>query len=52
MPVDIRAADAWQDESGRYWIGSPEPKLYFARILRSNTVMLRVGGALIDSSRH
>lgn len=44
VPVNIVSADSFQDESGKYWIGSPEPKLYFARILRSKTVMLRVGG--------
>lgn len=44
MPVNITAADSYQDNSGKYWIGSPEPKLYFARILRSKTVMLRIGG--------
>lgn len=32
-----------RDEVGKYWIGDP-PKLYYARILRSKTVMLRVGG--------
>jgi hypothetical protein len=41
--VSITAADTHHDEVGKYWIGDP-PKLYYARILRSRTVMIRVGG--------
>ncbi|KAJ9476929.1 GAR domain-containing protein [Pseudozyma hubeiensis] len=35
---------ALQDLSGQYWIGDPDPRLCFCRILPSNTVMVRVGG--------
>jgi hypothetical protein len=41
--VSVTPAEAFQDLTGKYWIGDP-PKLYYARILRSKTVMLRVGG--------
>ena len=34
----------FQDLSGQYWIGDPEPRLCFCRILPSNMVMVRVGG--------
>ncbi|GAK62417.1 uncharacterized protein PAN0_001d0617 [Moesziomyces antarcticus] len=55
MPVSIRSARAAnhnassaakdeKDISGRYWIGDPEPRLCFCRILPSRTVMVRVGG--------
>lgn len=33
-----------KDLSGQYWIGDPEPRLCFCRILPSNMVMVRVGG--------
>ncbi|SPO20823.1 uncharacterized protein UTRI_00300 [Ustilago trichophora] len=33
-----------KDLSGQYWIGDPEPRLCFCRILPSSTVMVRVGG--------
>ncbi len=49
LPVDINVevvADTWRDKSGKYWIGGSEPKLCFCRILRSQTVMVRVGGRL------
>jgi hypothetical protein len=39
-----KAKEEWQDESGRYWVGQPDPKLCFCRILRSRAVMVRVGG--------
>ncbi|GAC95658.1 hypothetical protein PHSY_003234 [Pseudozyma hubeiensis SY62] len=35
---------ALQDLSGQYWVGDPDPRLCFCRILPSNTVMVRVGG--------
>ena len=42
--VPIKAADGRGDiNSGKYWIGEP-PKLCFCRILRSQVVMVRVGG--------
>ncbi|KAI3487572.1 hypothetical protein L1887_48463 [Cichorium endivia] len=55
MPVSIVSAQAAnrsassaakdeKDISGRYWIGDPEPRLCFCRILPSRTVMVRVGG--------
>ncbi|SJX60292.1 uncharacterized protein SRS1_11606 [Sporisorium reilianum f. sp. reilianum] len=34
----------FQDLSGQYWIGEPEPRLCFCRILKSKMVMVRVGG--------
>jgi uncharacterized protein YifE (UPF0438 family) len=37
-------SEQWHDESGRYWLGHPNPKLCFCRILRSKTVMVRIGG--------
>lgn len=39
-----RPREQWHDESGRYWVGHPDPKLCFCRILRSRTVMVRIGG--------
>ena len=42
--MESKAKEQWQDESGRYWVGHPDPKLCFCRILRSRTVMVRVGG--------
>ena len=41
--MTITPAETHHDEVGRYFIGDP-PRLYYARILRSKTVMLRVGG--------
>ncbi len=35
---------AGKDLSGQYWIGDPEPRLCFCRILPSSMVMVRVGG--------
>jgi Growth-Arrest-Specific Protein 2 Domain len=52
--VDIKvevAQDTWQDKSGKYWIGSEDPKLCFCRILRSHTVMVRVGGGWMELSK-
>ena len=43
--------DTWKDESGKYWIGDQEPKLCFCRILRSQTVMVRVGGGWSELSK-
>ena len=54
LPVDIKVelvADTWKDQSGKYWIGDTEPKLCFCRILRSQTVMVRVGGGWQELSR-
>lgn len=45
VQVDIEVAEPlWKDNSGKYWIGVEEPKLCYCRILRSQTVMVRVGG--------
>ena len=44
-------ADTWKDQSGKYWIGDQEPKLCFCRILRSQTVMVRVGGGWQELSK-
>jgi len=54
LPVNInieQVADTWQDLSGKYWIGDQEPKLCFCRILRSQTVMVRVGGGWVELSK-
>ncbi|KAI0643758.1 hypothetical protein C8Q79DRAFT_153114 [Trametes meyenii] len=54
LPVDIKielVADTWKDQSGKYWIGDTDPKLCFCRILRSQTVMVRVGGGWSELSR-
>ncbi|TDL29453.1 hypothetical protein BD410DRAFT_823579 [Rickenella mellea] len=44
-------ADTWKDKSGKYWIGDSDPKLCFCRILRSQTVMVRVGGGWTELSK-
>ncbi|KAH9811349.1 hypothetical protein DFH28DRAFT_1131286 [Melampsora americana] len=44
LAVEVHVApveEAWEDNSGLYWIGN---KMYFCRILRSQTVMVRIGG--------
>lgn len=54
LPVNINVevvADTWKDQSGKYWIGDQDPKLCFCRILRSQTVMVRVGGGWSELSR-
>lgn len=54
LPVNINVevvAETWKDQSGKYWIGDMEPKLCFCRILRSQTVMVRVGGGWTELSR-
>ena len=43
--------DTWRDQSGKYWIGDEDPKLCFCRILRSQTVMVRVGGGWTELSK-
>ncbi|KAF9470889.1 hypothetical protein BDN70DRAFT_888653 [Pholiota conissans] len=43
--------ESWRDQSGKYWIGNQDPKLCFCRILRSQTVMVRVGGGWTELSR-
>ncbi|KAN0066034.1 hypothetical protein ACQY0O_000127 [Thecaphora frezii] len=45
------ARPGYQDESGQYWVGDPEPKLCFCRILRSKTVMVRIGGGWQELSQ-
>ena len=55
LPVNINievVADTWKDQSGKYWIGDAEPKLCFCRILRSQTVMVRVGGGWTELSKY
>lgn len=50
IPVQVsHASGEWRDESGRYWVGS---KLCFCRILRSRTVMVRVGGGWQELSSY
>ena len=52
--VDIKvevAQETWQDRSGKYWIGGEDPRLCFCRILRSQTVMVRVGGGWMELSK-
>lgn len=54
LPADVTiepVLDTWKDESGKYWIGDAEPKLCFCRILRSQTVMVRVGGGWMELSK-
>ncbi|KAK7049694.1 hypothetical protein VNI00_005725 [Paramarasmius palmivorus] len=54
LPVDINiegVAGSWKDQSGKYWIGDKDPKLCFCRILRSQTVMVRVGGGWQELSK-
>ncbi|WVQ73988.1 hypothetical protein IAR50_003569 [Cryptococcus sp. DSM 104548] len=44
--------EEYQDLSGQYWIGSEgKAKLCFCRILRSRTVMVRVGGGWMELSK-
>lgn len=55
LPVDINVeavTNTWKDKSGKYWIGGNEPKLCFCRILRSQTVMVRVGGGWTELSKY
>lgn len=56
MPVTAVSPDLdedWKDESGRYWIGAEgRAKLCFCRILRSRTVMVRVGGGWVELSKY
>ncbi|KAJ7276116.1 hypothetical protein B0H12DRAFT_1083683 [Mycena haematopus] len=54
LPVGISiegVSDSWKDQSGKYWIGDQDPKLCFCRILRSQTVMVRVGGGWTELSK-
>ncbi|KAJ1308517.1 hypothetical protein OPQ81_004221 [Rhizoctonia solani] len=54
LPVDISieaSEDNWKDKSGKYWIGDEDPKLCYCRILRSETVMVRVGGGWVELSK-
>lgn len=53
VPAGRRSPDEWKDESGRYWIGTgPRARMCFCRILRSRTVMVRVGGGWVELSRY
>lgn len=49
--VELAERSSWKDQSGKYWIGGQEPKLCFCRILRSQTVMVRVGGGWTELSK-
>jgi len=56
LPVNVNinieaVADTWKDKSGKYWIGDQDPKMCFCRILRSQTVMVRVGGGWQELSK-
>ncbi|KAK0468121.1 uncharacterized protein EV420DRAFT_1502983 [Desarmillaria tabescens] len=52
LPVGINIEGiSWKDQSGKYWIGDNDPKLCFCRILRSQTVMVRVGGGWTELSK-
>ncbi|TFK43210.1 hypothetical protein BDQ12DRAFT_674586 [Crucibulum laeve] len=54
LPVGINiegVSETWKDQSGKYWIGNQDPKLCFCRILRSQTVMVRVGGGWTELSK-
>lgn len=50
IPIVPVVAGLESSESGKYWIGQP-PKLCFCRILRSKTVMVRVGGGWVELSK-
>jgi hypothetical protein len=55
LPANINVevvAETWKDQSGKYWIGDQDPKLCFCRILRSQTVMVRVGGGWSELSKY
>ncbi|KZT55337.1 hypothetical protein CALCODRAFT_498816 [Calocera cornea HHB12733] len=49
--VDVRPLPGWRDQSGKYFIGDANSKPYFCRILRSQTVMVRVGGGWMELSK-
>jgi hypothetical protein len=56
VPVKIEAVKpsgnaAYEDHSGKYWVGHPDPRLCFCRILRSRTIMVRVGGGWQELTR-
>ena len=54
LPVGINIegiTETWRDQSGKYWIGDQDAKLCFCRILRSQTVMVRVGGGWTELSK-
>ncbi|TIC13991.1 hypothetical protein E3Q14_01066 [Wallemia mellicola] len=51
LSVKIERAKGATCDSGKYWIGAPDPKLCFCRILRSSTVMVRVGGGWEELSK-
>ncbi|KAF5369942.1 hypothetical protein D9758_001296 [Tetrapyrgos nigripes] len=54
LPVGINiegVSGSWKDQSGKYWIGDQDPRLCFCRILRSQTVMVRVGGGWTELSK-
>ena len=52
VPVGLDSGDEWKDQSGRYWIGAEgRAKLCFCRILRSQTVMIRIGGGWVELSQ-
>ncbi|WVQ82104.1 hypothetical protein IAT38_004232 [Cryptococcus sp. DSM 104549] len=51
-PSIAKPVAEWKDLSGQYWIGSEgKAKLCFCRILRSRTVMVRVGGGWVQLSK-
>lgn len=49
--VNVRPLPGWKDQSGKYYIGDTNMKPYFCRILRSQTVMVRVGGGWMELSK-
>ncbi|RDB23195.1 hypothetical protein Hypma_009619 [Hypsizygus marmoreus] len=54
LPIGINiegVSETWKDQSGKYWIGNQDPRLCFCRILRSQTVMVRVGGGWSELSK-
>ncbi|KAG8831646.1 hypothetical protein FRC18_006232 [Serendipita sp. 400] len=52
VPIQAVQSSGWEDKSGKYWIGDDEEaKLCFCRILRSQTVMVRVGGGWCELSK-
>lgn len=52
VPIQAVTSSGWEDKSGKYWIGDDEEaRLCFCRILRSQTVMVRVGGGWCELSK-
>ena len=52
VPIGMTARDEYKDMTGSYWIGAEgRAKLSYCRILRSQMVMVRVGGGWVELSK-